>query len=382
MRAIRAGLALMLATMLAACSSSNIPSPKPLPVNPRQVTVQADWSVDAGGGGGDQLLGLAPDASDGMVVAAGAGGRIVSVNAKNGHTKWSRHIKARLSGGPAIAGGLIALGTRSGDVIVVNADTGKTQWTHYVGSPVIASPAIGGGLVVANTLAGDLVALDAKTGNEKWRQENNSPPLSLRTATRPLIVDGVAYGGFADGKAMAVAMDNGKQLWLKQIAVGQGGNLVADMVDAGRQMAYAGGDLYVATYQGNLSALVASSGQEIWSRKLSSYTGVTADAAHLYVSDAEGRVHAYDLVTGVPVWTYDKLGYRDLSGAVSYGSMVVAGDRFGFLHFLDRNTGKYLGRIHMDEGAIRMAPIVVGNRLIVLSVGGELAAYQASAKGK
>lgn len=382
MRAVRIGGALLLAAAVAACSSSNVPSPQPLPANPHRMSARVDWSVDVGGGGGDQLLGLAPDASDGMVVAASVGGHVVAVNADNGRVKWSRHVKGRLSGGPAIGDGLIALGTRTGDVVVLDAATGKPLWTHYVGSPVIVSPAIGGGMVVANTLAGDLVALDAKTGKEQWTQSNNAPPLSLRTATRPLIADGIAYGGFADGKAMAVEMKTGKQVWLKQIAAGTGGNLVADMVDVGRQMTYTGGDLYVATYQGKLVALVASSGQDIWSRKVSSYTGVTHDAAHLYVSDSEGRIHAYDLVTGVPTWTYGKLGYRSLSAPVSYGAMVVAGDRFGFLHFLDRNTGKYLGRVNMGDGAIRMAPIVVGKRLIVLGAGGELAAFEASEKGK
>lgn len=382
MKFLRAGVVFTFVAVLAACSSSNLPPPSPLPLNPHQVAVHAQWSHDVGGGGGDQLLGLAPDANGGLVVAASKGGHLVAVNASNGHVKWQRHVKARLSGGPAIADGLIALGTRSGKVIALDAETGKTLWTQSVGAPVIVSPAIGNAQVVVTTLAGDLVGLDAKTGSERWTQGSTAPDLSLRIATRPLIVSGVAYGGFADGKAMAVDMSSGKQLWVKQIAAGEGGNLVANLVDVGRRMAYAGGNLYVATYQGNLSALVASNGQVVWDRKLSSYTGVTLDAAHLYVSAADGRIHAYDLVTGVPAWTYAKLGYRGLSAATSYGSMVVVGDRFGFLHFLDRKTGHYLGRIDMDDGAIRMAPVVVGKNLIVLGGGGELVAYRAAAKSK
>ncbi len=382
MKALRTGLVLTLFAALAACSSSNLSSPSPLPANPHQIMVQTDWSVDVGGGGGDQLLGLAPDVGDSLIIAASAGGRVVAVDASNGHIEWQRHVKGQLSGGPAIAGRLIALGTRSGEVIALDAATGKIKWTRQVGAPVIVSPAIGNGEVVVNTLAGNLVALNAKTGIKQWAQANAAPSLSLRTATRPLIVAGVVYGGFADGKVMAVDMATGKQLWLKRIAAGRGGNLVANMVDVGRQMAYAGGDLYAVTYQGNLAAVVAGNGQVVWNRKVSSYTGVTLDAAHLYVSDAVGRIHAYDLVTGVPLWTYDKLGYRDLSAAVPYGSLVVAGDRFGFLHFLDRNTGHYLGRIKMGDGAVRMAPIVVNQQLIVLGKGGELVAYRVTARGK
>lgn len=384
MRVLRTGFLLAFIAALTACSSSNLPPPSPLPVNPHQIAVHLQWSLDVGGGGGDQLLGLAPDASGNMVVAASKGGHLVAVNASNGHIEWQRHVKVKsqLSGGPAIADGLIALGTRSGEVVALDAATGKIQWTQSVGAPVIVSPAIGDGQVVVTTMAGDLLGLDEKTGAEQWTQSNPAPDLALRTATRPLIVNGVAYGGFSDGKAIAVDMTSGKQIWIKQIAAGNGGNLVANLVDVGRRMAYAGGNLYVATYQGNLSALVASNGQVVWDRKLSSYTGVTLDAAHLYVSDADGSIRAYDLVTGVPTWRYSKLGYRALSATVDYGSLVVVGDRFGFLHFLDRNTGHYMGRIDMGDGAIRMAPLVVGNHLIVLGGGGELVAYRVAAKGK
>lgn len=370
------------AAALAACSSSNLPPPKPLPPNPGKIHFHRDWSVGVGGGGGELLLGLAPDTDKGLVVAASAGGHVVAVDAKTGHIKWQRYLKAHLAGGPGIGSGEVAVGTRSGDVIELDAETGKTQWKHYVGAPVISTPAFGDGVVVVNTLAGDFMGLDTESGDEKWKQSTQGAPLSLRMTTHPMIVDGVAYCGFSNGRAMAVDIDSGKQVWAKQIASGQTGNLIGDMVDVGRQMSYAGGDLYVATYQGRLEALVAESGQVAWSRDLSSFTGVTLDASRLYSSDATGRVHAFDLVTGVPDWTYPDLGYRSLSAPTSYHGMVVVGDRFGYLHFIDRKTGHYLGRISMDDGAIRMKPIVVGDRLIVLGGGGELAAYQVTMKSR
>jgi len=365
---------------LAACSSSNVHQPNSLPVNPGKVSVHHDWSVDVGGGGGNQLLGLAPDATGAVIVAASAGGHVVAVNTANGRIKWQRHLDVRASGGPAIGSGVVVVGTRAGNVIALDASDGHTLWKHYVSSPVIVAPAIGGGQVIVNTLAGDLVALDARTGSEQWTQSNQAPSLSLRIATRPLVEDGSVYGGFADGNVMAVSATTGKQLWLKQIAAGQAGNIIGDMVDVGRQMAFAGGDLYVATYQGKLAAVAPDTGQVIWSRDLSSYTGVTLDGANLYSSDSEGRVHAFDLVTGLPKWTYGGLAYRGLSAPRSYGSVVAVGDRFGYLHFIDRNTGKYLGRIDVGDGALRMVPIVAGSRLIVLGQDGDLAAFQVKVK--
>lgn len=363
--------------VLTACSGgSNLPPPAPLPPNPHRIRATEVWSRNVGGGGGDQLLGLAPGSANGVVVAAGTGGQVAEFKASNGHRIWTRHVNARLAAGPAIGSGLVVVTTRTGDVVALDAGTGKVQWKRFVGAPAIASPAIGAGIVAVKTMAGALVGLAPQTGREVWTVSEATPSLTLRFDSQPLIVNGVVYAGFADGKAIAADPATGKVLWRTQVATGAGGNVVADMVDVGGLLGYAAGDLYVATYQGKLAALDASSGQILWSRDVSSYTGVTLDAAHVYVADAEGRVRAFDLVTGVPKWTDDKLAYRSLSAPIPYGAVVVVGDKQGYLHFVDRNTGQYMGRVQAGDGPIRMPPVVVHGLLVVLTGGGTLVAYR------
>ncbi|MGH8271768.1 MAG: PQQ-binding-like beta-propeller repeat protein, partial [Gammaproteobacteria bacterium] len=230
-----AGLALV-----AACTSDYNQHPaNRLPPNPHTVKVQQAWSHDIGGGGGKQLLGLAPGAVEGEVVAAAAGGHVAAFDAESGKLRWSRHVKARLSAGPAVGGGLVVVGTRAGDVIALDAATGAQKWKHYVGAPVIASPAIGSSAVAVKTMAGALIGLSPATGDSVWESDEAPPSLSLRFDTQPLIVDGVVYAGFADGKAIAVDNATGKEAWRKQVAQGQGGNPVADLVDVGGIMAFA-----------------------------------------------------------------------------------------------------------------------------------------------
>ncbi|HEX5498290.1 MAG TPA: outer membrane protein assembly factor BamB [Thermomicrobiales bacterium] len=380
MRAIRANLApgiLAAAVTLAACSSgSNLPSPGPLPANPHAVELNRLWSRNVGGGGGNQLLGLAPDVVNGEVVAAGTGGDVAAYDIATGKELWRQHVKGgRLSGGPAIGHDLVVVGTRRGYAVALDAKTGAPKWSHYVGAPVLTSPAVGAAVVAVKTIGGSLVGLSPQSGDELWVANEAVPSLTLRFDTRPLVADGVVYAGFADGKVAAFDAQTGKELWREQVAQGKGDNLVADIVNVGGLMALSGGDLYVATYQGRLVALDASSGQVLWGHDISSYTGVGIDAVRLYVSDSNGLVHAFDLITGVPDWTYNKLTFRDLSAAVPFGSIVVVGDHSGRLHLLDRDKGKYLGRIQVSDGAIRMPPVVAGDRLVVLAGDGTLAAY-------
>ncbi|MGH8427816.1 MAG: outer membrane protein assembly factor BamB [Gammaproteobacteria bacterium] len=368
---------LFVTVALVACSSgSNLDTPKPLPPNPHALQVRQVWSHDVGGGGGNQLLGLAAGSANDMVVAAGAGGDVAAFDAASGKLLWQRHVKGgHLSGGPTVGAGVVVVGNRKGYVVAFDAKTGDPKWTHSVGAPVIVSPAIGSGVVAVKTIAGALFGLSPQSGDELWVTNETVPSLALRFDTRPLIVDGVVYAGFADGKVAAVDAASGKELWRQQVAQGTGGNTVTDIVNVGGMMAFAAGDLYVATYQGRLAALEAGSGQILWSRDLSSYTGVGLDAVHVYVSDTEGIVHAFDLVTGVPDWAYDKLQYRELSAAVPFGPVVAVGDYGGRLHFINRDNGHYLARVQVGSGAIRMPPVVVGDHLIVLVGDGILTAF-------
>lgn len=375
---ISAALSVALCVALGACSSgSNLPPPSRLPANPHEVRLAQVWSRDAGGGGGDQLLGLAPSAHRGDVFVAASNGWVTAFAVSNGKRVWSRHVKhGRLSGGPAVGEGTVVVGDRNGYVVALNSRTGRVEWTSFVGAPVLSNPVVAPGVVAVKTIAGGLVGLDLKTGARLWAISEQAPSLTLRYGSVPLIVKGTVYAGFSDGKVLAVNASTGKILWRTQVAVGRGANQIANLVDVGGLLGYAAGDLYAVTYQGRLAALNASSGQIVWTQLLSSFTGLTLTASRIYVSDSDGRVHAFDLVTGVPDWVYSKLEYRGLSAPVPFHHVIVVGDRFGWLHVLSGAKGRYLGRVKVGGSAIRMPPIVVGQRLVVLTNGGSLSAYR------
>lgn len=371
-------LAVGLCLALSACSSgSNLPPPNRLPANPHKAKLTRIWSHDVSGGGGEQLLGLAPSAHRGDVFVAGANGWVAAFAVSNGKQVWSRHVKhGRLSGGPAVGEGTVVVGNRMGYVTALNSRTGRVEWRSFVGAPVLSNPAIAPGVVAVKTIAGGLVGLDLKTGARLWAVSEQAPSLTLRYGSVPLIVKGSVYAGFADGRVIAVNASTGKMRWHTQVAVGRGANQIANLVDVGGLLGYAAGDLYAVTYQGRLAAINATSGQIVWSQLLSSFTGLTLTASRIYVSDSAGHVHAFDLVTGVPDWVYSKLAYRGLSAPVPFHHTVVVGDHFGWLHIISAAKGQYLGRVKVGDSAIRMPPIVIGNELIVLTNGGSLSAYR------
>jgi len=134
--------------------------------------------------------------------------------------------------------------------------------------------------------------------------------------------------------------------------------------------------VYAVNYQGRLEELVRDSGQVMWRRDMSSYTGVTEDDSHVYVTDAHSAVWALDKATGVPVWTQPAMRARDLTVPVPYMDTVVAGDLQGYLHFLSKQDGSIVARVRLGSSPILAPPIVVNGYLVVLTTGASLAAYR------
>ena len=113
-------------------------------------------------------------------------------------------------------------------------------------------------------------------------------------------------------------------------------------------------------------------GNQIWSREVSSITGVSLDARYAYVSDERGSVYAFDRSNGRSVWKQDKLANRETSLPLPLGSEIVVGDLEGYVHFLARESGAFVARFATDGGAIQSAPIRLPSGVLVQTLDGRL----------
>ncbi|HXW09982.1 MAG TPA: PQQ-binding-like beta-propeller repeat protein, partial [Steroidobacteraceae bacterium] len=132
---------------------------------------------------------------------------------------------------------------------------------------------------------------------------------------------------------------------------------------------------YAVGYQGRVVMFALDSGQVWWGRELSSYRGLALDADQLYVATSDGSVVALRRRDGTVLWQQDGLKRRGLGAPAVVGNAVVVGDFEGYLHWLDRDTGKFIARERPGRTRISAAPVVDGNRVYVIDEGGRIAAY-------
>jgi len=340
------------------------------------LAVQRLWTNSVGGGGEKLRLSLGMVHQDGTLFVAARDGKVDALDPASGRTKWSTDTKLELSAGPGAGAGLVAVGTNDGDVVALDPANGRKLWSAKVSSEVLAAPLVAGDRVIVRTVDGKLRALAAADGKELWVAEEAVPRLTLRGTAPPVLSGETVLCGFDSGKVVAVALSNGDVLWQSQVSTPRGRSELERLSDVDSAVRVAGNDAYAVGYQGRVVMLALDSGQVWWGRDLSSYRGLALDDDQVYVATSDGSMVALRRRDGTVLWQQDGLKRRGLSAPVVDGKAVVVADFDGYLHWLDRDTGKFVAREHPGGERVGATPIVADGRLFVLDEGGKVAAFR------
>jgi len=376
-------LPLTLAALLVAAGCSkdkDVEPPAKLVDFPQTLAVKKIWG-DGVGGGKKQLqlrLGLGPAVDGKLVFAASHKGEVLAADADTGRQVWIKKLKLPLSAGPGAGLGLVVVGSSKGDVVALDSATGRQLWRVRVNAELLSAPAIGDSVVVLRSVDGRLRGLSRETGKELWSVEQQVPRLSLRGTATPVIAKELVVSGFDDGKVMAVSLASGDTVWDTALASPHGRTELDRLVDVDSAVRVVGDDVYATGFQGRTAMLALDSGQIWWAHDMSSYHGLNVDPDNLYVTESDGNVVALRDRDGSELWRNDKLKRRGLSTPVLTSTAVVVADYQGYVHWLDKTTGVLVARSRVSKYRVTNPPIAVGDTVIVLSDGGDLAAFRAT----
>ncbi|HVC36778.1 MAG TPA: outer membrane protein assembly factor BamB [Gammaproteobacteria bacterium] len=365
-----------LVLLLAACASSNVEPPAPLVKFTPHLKVKRVWSASVGSADAILRLGIVPASDGANVYVAAHNGNVYAFALQDGSRRWKVSTKLPISAGPGVGQGMVVVGASDGTILALNAANGKQLWKTNVNGYILASPAVSQSTVVAYTTDGHIFALSPVTGQKLWNVSRDVPNLSLRGASPPVITGGLLLQGLDSGQLLAINLADGSQRWATTISTPSGSDDLSRLVDLDGVLAVGNDNIYAVNYQGRVAEVARDSGQILWSREMSSYTGVSEDDTHIYVTDLHSAVWALDKSTGVPAWTQPAMRARSLTVPVTYFNTVVAGDLQGYLHFLSKSDGSIVARVRLGSVPIMAPPIVVNGLLVVLTTGGNLAAYK------
>src|SRR5580704_12800518 len=374
---------LLAVCIVAACSKDKaIDEPAKLsPLKSPSLKVQHVWEAHVDDKKAAVLrLGLGVAIDGNRVYAAGHRGDVVALDLQNGHVVWRAKTRAPLSGGTAASPDLVLIGASDGQLFAFDPANGQPRWKVRLNGEVLAAPTISAHLVAVRTGDGKLHALSPADGHELWTQEQQVPRLSLRGTARPVISGDLVLCGFDNGKVLAVNTSDGSLLWEATVTPPHGRTELERLADIDSAVGVSGHDVYAVGFQGRVAMLALETGQVWWSHEASSYRGLTLDGDRLYVATADGEVLALRARTGVEIWRQKVLLHRGLSGVAVMDAALVIGDFQGYLHFLDKETGALAARVQTGKTRISTPPLVVGNMVVAVNDRGQINAYTVTAR--
>jgi len=374
-----AALALLL--VLSGCSTiggwfgdDDGPEPAALLDIDEEVEIDTLWSKSVGKGVGDSFLHLRPAIDGDYIYVADPKGKVEALNKKTGKSAWQVKLKTPVTGAISAGYGQVLVGTQEGEVIALNATDGDVIGHKALSSEILSVPESNGTQVVAVTLDEKIYGLDQDTGNQLWLYESTIPNLTMRGSSTPVVNDYLVLAGMANGKLVALNVENGRQLWEKRVSVAQGKTELERMTDVDADPLVSGNTVFVQGFQGSTLAVSLTDAQTVWQKDISGFTKPAEGFGQIYLADEDDILYALEESDGATVWLQSGMTYRELSPLVAFNNYLVVGDFEGYLHVLSQRDGHIMGRRKIDGDALSNPMVADDGVLYVLDNGGTLRA--------
>jgi outer membrane protein assembly factor BamB len=232
-------------------------------------------------------------------------------------------------------------------------------------------------VVVVSAGDGRIYGLNAVDGKTKWVHSRTHPPLTVRNTAGGRASRGGVFLGLPGGRLLAMDLQTGNVGWDGAVAVPKGATELERIADVTSRPLIEERQACAVAFQGRVACFEIVRGTVVWTRDVSSLTGIAADDAAHYIVDDKGAVHALDRSTGASLWKQDKLGERRLRGAQVAGNYVAVVDIEGYVHLLAKSNGAYVGRLATDGSQPTGQPERLGERMVWQSTNGNVYAVSA-----
>jgi alcohol dehydrogenase (cytochrome c) len=307
--------------------------------------------------------------------------QITTGNVANLKGKWVTHVgsgigtKYSFEASPIVQDGVMYLASGNDDVFALDARTGNLLWQHLSGIDQNINSvccgwdnrgvALGEGKVFLGQLDGSVVALDQKSGEVIWKTQLANWQDGYTITAAPRYFDGMLFSGISGadkgirGKMTALDATTGQEIWHFYTVPGPGDFGGDSWPDDGFSYLHGGASVWNApSIDPELGMLYFSTGNA-WPNSI----GSVRPGDNLFASS----IVALDLHTGQykwhfqevhhDLWDYDAPNPTVLFDTMYNGQMrkgIAEAGKTGWVYLLDRTNGQPL--VGIDEKPVLQEP--------------------------
>jgi outer membrane protein assembly factor BamB len=299
----------------------------------------------------DMGIGWGPTVAGDLIYIGGQDwpSRIYAVRVSDGHTLW--HQRGAAQGGPwegnvTVTQTAIYTLTDNGHmdygVAAYNARTGAASWelpTTTITVGPVSGPAITNGILYLTGNYGELYAFNLSSGRSLWAFPTHGVPQGLAASGGTAYVASSPEGINNNSDGGLYAIHSGRQVWrfTSSSAITEDPKIVGNLI-------------CIVTFSGDVYALRADNGQEVWHSNLGAGTAGTLLASGIiYIGDRDGRVHALRVADGKEIWRspgniWSPGNNPGFGIAIGNGAVYVSNE-YGEVHALRARDGTKIWRV-------------------------------------
>ena len=338
------------ALALCGCASSpDLPPPEPLADFSPTRAIAVLWEAQTGGG----KFYLTPDIRTNSLCAAAANGSLIRLRLDDGEILSQARVRSEVAAGVGCDAEFFVVAGPDSVLRVVGED-GEEAWSAQLTGSILGAPAVSGARLFALGGDGRISAFPLRRGELLWRYSPTaSPRFRIRADSQVIAEAGALYAGLPGGQVVAVRADSGEELWSTPLAEPSGDSEISAIADVTAPV-IVGDAVCASSYQGRIGCLLKDGGRVLWLREFSSLLRVAADSqsGRLFAIDGEGALHSFGLLDGAAGWRQMQTKNRMPSAPAAAGGFALVGDGEGFIHAFNSSDGAAVARINLDASAI------------------------------
>jgi outer membrane protein assembly factor BamB len=321
------------------------------------------WKRDIGRPSGKGYYITAPPvAAGGRVFTMDAEGNVSAHDAASGSRVWrtsvrtgGRRDREAFGGGVAYAEGKLYVSSGYREVVQLDATSGAVGWRTRTEQPIHAAPTVAGGRVMVVALDNTLMTFDAATGAAGWTYQALSEPARILAASSPAVSGDTVIATFGSGELVALRAQNGNDLWNEALSRTTQTSALSEIRDIpGRPVIYQG-DVFAVSHSGVFAATDVRTGQPRWTLPVVGVTTPWAAGDVVYVVSREGHLICASRDSGQIYWIRNlNEGFKAKRKGGVFG---IGGSR--------------------QASPLWSSPLLADNRLVLASSSGQLVAVNA-----
>jgi outer membrane protein assembly factor BamB len=351
------------------------------------------WSSSIGKGGGYRRKILAqPVSADGVLYTMDSDAVITAFNLETGSRLWRTDTRnedadsTNVGGGMAVDGGLIYAVNGLAELVALDAKTGVQKYRQGFAAPARSAPTVAEGRIFFSCIDDKLLAMATEDGRQLWAYQGRTSQTALLGQPAPGYADGIVVAGFGSGDLVALRAESGSAAWSDSLGAVRGRTSVADLSAIRGQPVIANGRVFVMGVGGQTVGLDVRSGRRLWEREVGGTESPWVAGDWLFIVSSDQQIAAINALDGRIAWVTDLPRWANEEKSkdpIYWVGPLLAGDRLivassgGDPEILAVSpyTGQILGRKPLP-GDASLAPILVSGTLLQVTDDGSVVAFR------